>query len=287
MVEWIMDPKTWKYDGDDSQSRRTRQFRRGYIVAMLIGLLQNLGSLLFIRLGADEATIYAVFVTLFTNVLAFILDSAFSSDEGQRTVQEKGIFDSLRNAVSNMSSLQFYKYMTVIAIDVCTSSYLMEHLLVEAKKLKVPPFAKDLPFVLVSLLISNIVFFSYSNNMRVNWALQPDAVDDNNNIDDLYSLIAVVISSSYLVQEQREHNILESRRGRIVTSLCIMILVSLINNFSGGVSLTVGILNYVIIATVTTVICSLACKEANALVVGGVFALVAGAPLYAVPFASG
>ena len=260
----IVDKDTGTREEEDQDTeRKSRQQRRGFITSVIVASIANVGGIILLKLGADESSTYAMFSVLWTNIIGYISDYIIATDEGLHSLQTRGLRETMKDVFSYVNSKRFYKYMLTICLDLCIGSFLMDRILSEIHKMPLQ-LGSQAPFVVSSVVVGNIMFFAYSNYLRVNWALIPSSqgtVDDG-----LISLVGTAIGAIYLMQQPKPNSMIESSMGRLVVVITIMLLASIILTSSEDKgSYIIGLLTYVGISILVAYVLSKNNKDQNLL----------------------
>lgn len=192
------DPSVWKYKGGTKEEKEKRLAARASLTSIMGSLvLSTCGVLLRATGKLDDQTYLALFGIVFVNVVGFILDSAFASDDGVEAMKEKGLPSAMQFGISKVASINFARYVLCIALDLFLSSILVSkfmdvfdsskpgsllHSFANAKvrgaslgKIMVPTY--------LSIVVGMLTFYSYTNQTRFNWAIRDSEKETPNLID--------------------------------------------------------------------------------------------------------
>lgn len=258
ILTWSFDSETWNLKAKNKEKAR---YRRGFISSNITAFLQNGGQLSLSTLDISQSTILSVYNIVWSNTFAFVFDVVIASDDGQHLLQTKGRKKAFERGFGTLNTRKFLKYLIVIGIDMCISSFLMAHASPIVDKMQMPAkIPRSIAHLISTILIGNLCFFVYGNYLRVNWAL----TEDDDQKDKIVSLSALLVALFYVLQKNNDDNILETRGGRLSVCLTLMILVAFLNlKIPGNVSTRTGLVIFIIISTIVSFVLSKASQKGN------------------------
>lgn len=117
---------------------------------------------------------------IYGNVVGYIMDVAIGSDSGLKLLKEKGGHASLRFAIKSMAGPNFQRYIVCTMLDAYISTILVDKFVTALEGVSrlnqwvnCNPTKKMTP-VLLTILVSTITFFAYTNGTRFRFAIKND-----------------------------------------------------------------------------------------------------------------
>lgn len=265
VLKFTFDSNTWKIDTKDKNvvENRLRKFKRGFIANHIGSIIVISGNLLLAPLGISATTILTTFDMLWTSILLFLVEYVITSNEGLHTFQTKGRRIAFRDAFRSLSTRKFCKYLLIVTLMACLSSLIMTRvnpILNTVLKSKPSFVPSGLIYIMVGSIVGNLLFYSFVNYMRVNWAF---AEGDVGLFDGVVALLSVIVAIVFLLQKANNQNILETQKGRFAICVFMMVLCSIILTSSDTQrgSLVIGVAIYFCITLVSAIVLSTSSKK--------------------------
>ena len=168
------------YEGGDEKEKDLRISTRGTLTSALSSIvLIVLSFILKFSSSPDQLTLSLLFQLIFGNLVGYILDTSFGSEDGVRLMKEESISSSMKMGVASLSTSNFARYVVVVLLDMFISSLFMEYVLripsmtsgVTNAYLTCPPANIFLP-LMSSMLIGLLTFYGYVNRLKFKFAIR-------------------------------------------------------------------------------------------------------------------
>lgn len=198
VIGWVYDPETWKFDARAPPERKTRRLlRRGVLTSTLGVLIASFLVFAFDMSGVNSTLSSNVVGMGWGNVLSYILDRAYATDEAQaRLARDNDRLQSFRASLDELTTKEFAKYGVLVAIDMLFVQYIRSELSLEQIPwMKYTVFGTSLDKVLnfaVMNVVATFVYFAYSNSLRFDWAYIEGGSSFHDSVMCLILLVAMV-----------------------------------------------------------------------------------------------
>lgn len=170
----------FRYEGGSEKEKNLRVSTRGTLTSAFSSIvLLVLSFLLQFSSSADQMTLSLLFQLAFGNLVGYVLDTSFGSEEGVRKMKEESISSCIKMGISSVSTSNFARYVITVLLDMFISSLFMEYVLqipsmttgITNAYLTCPPADKFLP-VMASIIVALLTFYGFVNNLRFKFAIR-------------------------------------------------------------------------------------------------------------------
>ena len=162
---------------------------RGLYTSLFVALVTIYPEIILNANEVPPETIMMYFDLVLGNLLGYMFDMFFASENGFTNVQQGNYGKSLKNVLLTLSGSVFLKFVLTVVIDVMIS------LPIFVKFLEGYPDTSVLTRKLVKYAISAGTFFLYGNLTRFKWAYQPKP---NETTDLIMMVLFIAVSMSFL-----------------------------------------------------------------------------------------
>lgn len=187
MLNLVWNPNTWLHGAgiDGEERERATQFR-GALTSLTSSFTFGLVVMsLNSRAYVDQLSSVALMSLLLGNVIGFVADVAFASDLGTTDVQTaKDNSLAMRRGFASLVGTDFARYLVTMLLDLFLSSILVDRVLVSMMSTPTSSSSALKRFVncnpgkslfptLISVMVSTITFYAYTNATRFLFAIRP------------------------------------------------------------------------------------------------------------------
>lgn len=185
MRDAAFDPATWSTDPSSPDDvKAMRLLRRGTLMSTVSVTLASLLTFAFDLSGANGSVSSNGVGMAWGNLISYLLDRAFATDDAQARLSEEGATPTraLRASLDQLTTSSFAKYGVLVAIDMLLVHHIRNELLsfesLPWMRYTVAGVPLDAVLNVVILNgVSSIVYLSYSNALRFAWAYAPSGGD--------------------------------------------------------------------------------------------------------------
>ena len=170
----------FRYESGSEKEKNLRVSTRGTLTSAFSSIvLLVLSFLLQFSSSADQMTLSLLFQLAFGNLVGYVLDISFGSEEGVRKMKEESVPSCIKFGISSLSTSNFARYVITVLLDMFISSLFMEYVLqipsmtsgITNAYLTCPPADTLLP-IMASVLVALLTFYGFVNNLRFKFAIR-------------------------------------------------------------------------------------------------------------------
>lgn len=182
----------WK-TSDDEKTSKERSSKRGLLASTVSsGIMVTIISLLTKFTKLDPITTQAMISLLWGNTVGFLLDNFFATEESLQNIEKNGVLDTFKKSIENLSTRKFSRYLLIDTIVISISISLLPHIAQMLTKIFKSELVKNFSMTIAQSIITSMLFLSFTNSARFEWAYADYSISDPRNI--MFAIVSLVVS---------------------------------------------------------------------------------------------
>lgn len=192
-VKDVSEKNVWRLTSSAKKQKENSAYRgmlvsalNSLIVVAIVFALEHFSTV-------DKTTLQTTVGLVWGNSLGFIMDNMMATESSLKTLKERGISRSFKEAISLLQSRQYSRYLMIDMIVISISISMLPHVAQLFKNTFKSDFMQKFSMSASQITITTLLFLAFTNDARFNWAyVDSESENSKNPKTALYIIVSII-----------------------------------------------------------------------------------------------